>query len=386
MPNATVNGTKLHYLQDGTGEDVVLVHGLASNLAFWYSGVMVSLRRKYRVLAYDLRGHGRSAMPQSGYTHYAMAEDLRALVDFLQIEKFHLIGHSYGGLISITFAFDYPQRLHSLTLADVPVDNSLSVVEAATVDGKERYPELALLEKLARKSIRPKNSQLPHAPFHHGKGAKKTAALWLNLLDTTTARQDFITRKILINELKNVEVPALLTYGLKSGWKDSAETLKESLPNNCMVYIQNAGHAHPWEKPVFFLNSWLEFVGTIAHHSAVEQRVDLRYKIEISVVLEAEDMGACNVETINISASGILVKSPIGYELGDTVRLSAIVDNNELKLSGHVVRQENQGDMYHLTIALDSDISGRDAFLGYMQEILNTIPSIQKDPAWGNRL
>ena len=63
MSTVTVNGVKLNYIRTGDGSDVVLVHGLASSLAFWYSGMVLRLRHHYRVTAYDLRGHGYSSMP-----------------------------------------------------------------------------------------------------------------------------------------------------------------------------------------------------------------------------------------------------------------------------------------------------------------------------------
>ena len=84
MPIAKVNGVALNYLQlddsDGAArEDLIMVHGLATNMAFWYFNYGVPLSKKFRVTLYDLRGHGRSEMPDTGYTPATLGQDLGAL-------------------------------------------------------------------------------------------------------------------------------------------------------------------------------------------------------------------------------------------------------------------------------------------------------------------
>ena len=123
MPFLSANGVKLNYIRTGEGVDVVLAHGLASSLAFWYPRTVMLLRPFYRVTTYDLRGHGYSSTPATGYTHMAMADDLARLVDSLGLKKFHLVGHSFGGLVAISYAQRYPHRLRSMVLADVPLND-----------------------------------------------------------------------------------------------------------------------------------------------------------------------------------------------------------------------------------------------------------------------
>jgi len=189
MPFLPVNGVKLNYLHTGKGADVVLAHGLASSLGFWYPGIVLPLRGRYRVTAFDLRGHGYSSMPPSGYTHMSMAGDLAGLVDRLGLRRFHLVGHSFGGLVSISYALRYPQRLKSLVLADVPLNEISSVSEwpvwwpslmafqkvGVVIHRDEPYPELRVLEELARPQIRQRVSRLlPEGtplPYGRGKGA-----------------------------------------------------------------------------------------------------------------------------------------------------------------------------------------------------------------------
>ena len=127
MAMAEVNGVRLHYQQlscertHGEVEDVVLIHGLAANLAFWYLQIGHALARNYRVTMYDLRGHGRSSMPQQGYTPAEQAEDLRQLLDHLGIGRAHFIAHSFGGTIALNLACEQPQRFRSLTIADTHI-------------------------------------------------------------------------------------------------------------------------------------------------------------------------------------------------------------------------------------------------------------------------
>ena len=104
MPVALIDGVRLNCLQltpeSGAGEDLVMVHGLATNLAFWYAPYATELSKRYRVTLYDLRGHGRSQMPAAGYRPDDLRRDLLGLLDQLQIRRAHFLAHSYGGVRS----------------------------------------------------------------------------------------------------------------------------------------------------------------------------------------------------------------------------------------------------------------------------------------------
>jgi pimeloyl-ACP methyl ester carboxylesterase len=121
MPKASINGRRVHYQQMGQGRDLVLIHGLFSNLAFWYLTVMRALARDFRVTAYDLRGHGFTDMPQDGYTTYDLALDLRDLLDWLGVHHAHIAGHSFGSAIALHHAVLHPERVRSLILADARI-------------------------------------------------------------------------------------------------------------------------------------------------------------------------------------------------------------------------------------------------------------------------
>ena len=128
MPKLRANGLNFHYWQSGSGPDLVMVHGLGGNLAGWHLSLVPDLQQDYRVTTYDLRGHGRSDVPETGYSTKEMAEDLRRILDVCGIDRCHLVGHSWGVDIALHFALVQPERVKDLVLIEgatgqtVPVD------------------------------------------------------------------------------------------------------------------------------------------------------------------------------------------------------------------------------------------------------------------------
>lgn len=117
MPRTTIQGIELYYLVHGlsVGETVVLINGFSAPLEMW-APTVPALVSDYRVLTYDLRGHGRSDLPFGGYDLITQAEDLRGLLDHLRLEKVHLVGDAAGGGIAVELALAHPERVRSLTL------------------------------------------------------------------------------------------------------------------------------------------------------------------------------------------------------------------------------------------------------------------------------
>ncbi|MEO7746272.1 MAG: alpha/beta fold hydrolase [Actinomycetota bacterium] len=118
MPTADVNGITISYQLEGEGEQtVVLVNGLADDLASWDFQVPALLEAGLRVLRFDNRGIGDSDKPAGAYTSRMLADDAKALVDHLGITGFHLMGVSMCGMVAQEYALAHPGDLRSLTLA-----------------------------------------------------------------------------------------------------------------------------------------------------------------------------------------------------------------------------------------------------------------------------
>src|SRR5690348_16314425 len=119
MPFCRANGLKFHYQQAGSGPDVVLIHGVTGDLSIWFlCEAMTALGGSHRVTAYDLRGHGYTDAPPTGYTSADHAADLLALMDAIGAGRASLVGHSFGGVIAAHAAALAPDRVESLVLSD----------------------------------------------------------------------------------------------------------------------------------------------------------------------------------------------------------------------------------------------------------------------------
>lgn len=112
------NGLCLTYRDTGTGEAVMMLHGLADHGGVWRS-LADHLSDRYHCLAPDLRGHGESSKPpQSDYDSRDLAADLEALAQALQLETVHVVAHSWAAKIALLWARQSPDRIRSLVLVD----------------------------------------------------------------------------------------------------------------------------------------------------------------------------------------------------------------------------------------------------------------------------
>ena len=270
MPTATVNGTRLNYLQvggeggDDGREDLVLVHGLATSLAFWYLQYAAVLSARFRVTLFDLRGHGRSARPAAGYTPGDLTGDLRGLLDHLGIARTHLMAHSFGGIAALGLACDQPARVQSLVLADTHIAaarrgprvwehgrkiQALLDECGMALDTSDPYFGYHLLTETARFHVR---GEKPPAPLQHlispivGTTDTRTAVQWLELMDTTSARTDMLGDDGLsLEALRRLGMPIMAMYGELSQARLSGEELLGVWPHAVFRSLRDAGHFFP---------------------------------------------------------------------------------------------------------------------------------------------
>jgi pimeloyl-ACP methyl ester carboxylesterase len=287
MSKAFVNGVNLHYTQMGAGPDIVMLHGLGANLAFWFLGIVPALTGEFRVMTYDMRGHGYSDMPASGYTSAHMAEDLHSLLNHLQVRQAHLVGHSFGGAVALHFAILYPERVASLTLADAKVrvlqpSQRLKdwpywnvwklTLQAAGVPlpSDEQEIDFTFLEEWAKPQWQHLRQRLAAAhtfiPFSLWQGNRRASLRWRQLLQTTTARRDFPDVAGLTRErISRLQQPTLAIFGQYSHCLETLRGLQESISNCKTVIIPEVGHFHPMVKQKLFVEHLRNFLHSRQH-------------------------------------------------------------------------------------------------------------------------
>jgi pimeloyl-ACP methyl ester carboxylesterase len=116
--HVNIGGASLYYEMTGAGSPVVLLHGLGLDHRMWDEQV-APLAHAHTVVRYDLRGSGRSTAGSHGGNH---AEDLKALLDHLELVRVSLVGLSLGGGAAINFAVAYPNAVHALILVNPSIE------------------------------------------------------------------------------------------------------------------------------------------------------------------------------------------------------------------------------------------------------------------------
>ncbi|RXY99681.1 alpha/beta fold hydrolase [Fictibacillus sp. S7] len=110
LKTANLDKRKLAYIDEGKGEAIVLLHGFCGSHEYWEE-VVPKLAKEYRVIAPDLRGHGKSSVSDSACAVEDFSEDIKDLLGHLGLDKVTMLGHSLGGYITLAFADHQSNRL-----------------------------------------------------------------------------------------------------------------------------------------------------------------------------------------------------------------------------------------------------------------------------------
>ena len=244
------NGVKIQYLVEGKGEPVLLIHGFSVNARIQWGmpGIIRALAKDHRVIAPDLRGHGKSEKPTDPKKYGTeMVEDAVRLLDHLKIKKAHVVGYSMGALITGKLLVTHPDRVLSATLGGagvIPEGIKLPPFVDKLADSLDKGEGVGPLLVALTPPGKPKPPQVTINLFNRvvvGDQGKVLAAVvrgWKSL----TVRKE---------QLKANKVPTLGLIGSDDPLMQSITIIKDDMANLKVVVIEGADHMNAFTKPLF---------------------------------------------------------------------------------------------------------------------------------------
>lgn len=252
------NGIEMACVIAGDGPWVVLSHSLACDYTMWAEQIPV-LARSFRVLAYDTRGHGRTAATPAPYSLELLADDLRALLDAIGVRKAHFVGLSMGGMIGQVFALKYGARLDSLTLCDTTSFYSPSVRPVwmqRIDDARSRGMALLVEPTLERWFTSEFRARRPDAMQRFGAQIAATPVEGYAGCSEALLGIDVTAR------LREIRLPSCVIVGARDVGTpvDMAKTIHDNLPGSQLVIVEDAAHFPNVEQTVAFNRALLTFL------------------------------------------------------------------------------------------------------------------------------
>jgi pimeloyl-ACP methyl ester carboxylesterase len=215
------NGVKIRYTDQGSGEPVILIHGFSVNLEHeWVeTGVLPQLAQHYRVIAIDVRGHGKSDKPHDPNSYGTeMGMDVIRLMHSLRIPRAHIIGYSMGSMITAKLLSEHPESFLTATVGGGAGFRTI------TPEFSQRWAEIAA-------QLRRGEMTEGWAALHNDPSALFAVAKSLSGLKWDEAK------------MRRVQVPVLAVVGSDDPGLAGAKDLKTVLPSVKLVVIEGATHA-----------------------------------------------------------------------------------------------------------------------------------------------
>ncbi|WZO96122.1 alpha/beta hydrolase [Isosphaeraceae bacterium EP7] len=269
-----IQGLKFHVQQQGQGPDALLIHGVTGDLSIWMlSGLMQALSATHKVTAFDIRGHGYTEAPPTGYTSADHAADTLALMDALEISKARIVGHSFGAVIAAHVAAEAPGRVEALVLSD-PYFPALRHLEDLSRWGhwqnfrQEAEDAGVMLSGEYWYDLGKFFDQVVHLDPEGLLKLRRAVGLpglnrLLRLGKTTCGDDSKVDAGLTAERIAALAVPVLAIYGETSPFLSTAEYLSSTLPNCQSAIVKGAQHRAPEENPEAFVAPVLAFLNSL---------------------------------------------------------------------------------------------------------------------------
>ncbi len=270
MPFVKLSKVTLHYEHAGHGRTIlVLVHGNFASWRWWLPYLQQLSPEQYTLYAPDLRGCGDSDHPSEDYAIERLAEDIHEFVTALKLPKFHLVGHSLGGAVSLQFALNHSNLLHTLTLVSpAPAEGMPHLKRTLFGIGPAELNHLARSLDLSRSILRRVlKDMIPTLSPE----VKEFAALLDDAVRMSPHALEGFVQSLadwnVLEQCPNLHLPVLILWGEQDVIvkRDALERMQDALPNARLLIWPDVGHAPQLEQEGAFTQVLSEFVNTPQH-------------------------------------------------------------------------------------------------------------------------
>ncbi|MEN4760712.1 alpha/beta fold hydrolase [Chryseobacterium sp. C39-AII1] len=251
MPIISVNDKKVHIqeLNKGAEQTVLLIHGMFSNLSIYYFNIAPILAKYFHVVMFDLKSHGMSERFLDGYDLENMSSDVLVLMDVLEIEKAHLVGYSFGGLISLKTALKAPNRIEQLVVIEAPDpqdEKARNIIDEYSKEFLEHY--VANFTDTTKVQMGKRQMEKNHRMYEF-------------LFNQTSIKVDMIKEKHFLSEadFSKLQPSTMLMYGEDSNCRPTGEWLNDQIENSELQLIPG-DHNIPIQEPVLIAETIAHFL------------------------------------------------------------------------------------------------------------------------------
>lgn len=264
----TINETSISYTDDGLQDSpaIFFIHGFPLNKSMWESQVTL-LERHFRVVTYDLRGHGDSELGSESLSIDLFSDDLIRLMDELEIKTGIVCGLSMGGYIALNAIQKYPDRFDALILCDTQcnadtadtMEKRMSDIDYIKKNGVKEYAEKSVHNLFMPESLDNRSQELESV---------KKMIKEIPVATLTRTLRALADREETCDKLSQINVPVLIMTGEKDNITPPAkgQFMQNNIKNSELKIIEQAGHLSNLENADQFNEYLMSFVDSLFLH------------------------------------------------------------------------------------------------------------------------
>jgi pimeloyl-ACP methyl ester carboxylesterase len=246
------NGLNMYYEEHGEGEPLILLHGGTISQTSWSQHVPI-LQKRYHVITPDMRGHGKTDNPYQMFSYRAMADDINAFIDALNLHKPHICGFSDGGQVALELAMNYPNQLSTLMMTGVFSSFSesyLKDIKNSGFLGPGKVDTELTIANSSKWYIDMLRSAHAPGPDYWKTLLYQLSFMWYTPLNYSDA------------DLRRVVVPTLVMCGDRDEPMpvEQAVEFYRMIPGSEMFVSPGCHHAYPLTRPEFFCEVITDFI------------------------------------------------------------------------------------------------------------------------------